>query len=224
MRGRVDKPRITVGQSRTHPESASAENLLRDARQALEAGNRDGAYRISLEATQQDQGNKEAWLIRAQTAASREERLLCLSQAIRIDPSHPKAKQALYTNLKSDLEQDPFLAYVDETGQLYFVRDEEYLSLVVPKDRNIPESYPPERPEALRKAYRWLGWSVLGLALAGLGTLIFAPLAFRLAASTSGQPLEKPDRVRARLAFWLSFLLSAISLSLAGLLVVHFLR
>ncbi len=220
---RVNETPIARDRATTHPQTASAENLVRGARQALEAGDRDGAYRMTLTATQQDQGNKEAWLIRAQTAASREERLVCLSQAVRIDPNHPKAKQALYTNLKSELEQDPFLAYVDETGQVYFVRDEAYLSLVVPKDRGIPESYPPERPEALTKAYRWLGWSVLGLAAAGLGTLIFAPLAFRLAASTSGQPLQKPDRVRARLAFWLSVLLSAISLSLAGLLVVHFL-
>ncbi len=219
----MNKPPIREAQATTHPQTAPAENLLRDARQALEAGDREGAYRKSLEATQQEQGNKDAWLIRAQTAASREEKLLCLSQAVRIDPNHPNAKHALYTNLKSELEQDPFLAYVDETGELYFVRDEQYLSLAVPKDRNIPESYPPERPEALTKAYRWLGWSVLGLALAGLGTLILAPLAFSQAASTSVQRLDKPDRVRARLAFWLSFLLSAISLSLVALLVVHFL-
>ncbi len=217
----MNKSSITEGHKIIHSQAVSADKVINNARQALEAGNREGAYQLSLEATQQESDNKEAWLIRARTAASAEERLVCLSQAVRIDPNYPIAKQVLYTSLKSELEQDPFLAYLNETGQLYFVQNEEYLSLVVPKDRDVPESYPPERPPALKKAYRRLSWSVLGLALAGVGTLIFAPLAFRQAVSALGQPLVQPDRLRARLVAWLSILLIVISLSLAWLLIIH---
>ncbi len=217
------KPSIPEGRETVHQHADPVENLLNDARQALEAGNREAAYRLSLEVTKQNQDDEEAWMIRARTAASSEERLLCLSRAIRIDPRDPSVKQVLYDALKTALEMDPFLAYMNENGELYFVRNEEYESLAVPKDRSIPEIYPPQRPEALSKAYRRLGWAVLGLALAGLGTLVFAPLALRMAVTTLHQPVDKPDRVRARLVIWLSILLFAVSLSLGWLVVIHFL-
>lgn len=209
-------------QAITRPVAVTAQSLLQDARQALKTGDRKEAYRLSLEATRRSQGDQEAWVIRARAAASSEERLLCLSQAVQLDPDHPVAKQELYVTLMSQLNQDPFLAYLDETGQVYFVRNTGYQTLAVPKDRGTPETYPSERPEALAKAYRRLGWAVLGLAPAGLGALVFAPLAFFQAVSALGQPIQKPDRVRAWLAAWLSILLFAVSLALALLLLIHF--
>ncbi len=212
----------TTKQTTTPTQTASAGAILNDARKALETGNWDGAYHLSLDATRQDTGNVEAWLIRAKTAASSQERLFCLSQASRLDPGHPTAKQELYSSLRSEFEQSPFLSYIEETDQVYFVRTRDYLSLTVPKYRGIPEGFPPARSETLVRAYRMLSWTVVGLVPAGLGTLVFAPLAIRLAASALRQPLPKPDRVRARLIIALSMLFFAIALFLVWLLSAHF--
>ena len=219
---RMNETHTTTLPMATDSQTASVEELINDARRALNNGNRDSAYRLSLAATRQDQGAAEAWLIRARTSASNEERLFCLSQASRLDPEHPKAKQALYSTLWLELEQNPFLAYMDETDHVYYVRSQEYLALTVPKDRGIPESYPPQRHPALTRAYRWLAWSFAGLALAGIGTLIFAPLAFSQAASALRQPIQKPDRVRARLILAFSILLSAIAVFFVWLFLAHF--
>ncbi len=203
-------------------QPARAAELVDAARRVLRVGQRDIAYRNALEATRLDPESVDAWLMRSATAPSEEERLFCLSQANRINPDLPQAKSAMYNALWAELQQDPFLAYLDQDDKLYFVRSHEYLSLAVPKDRAVPkETYPPKQPQPLARAYHWLAWAVLGLTLAGLGTLIFAPLAIWSAFSSFREPLQRGDRIRALLAIFLSLLLDIFALFLGYIFLVH---
>ena len=199
----------------------SAVELLEGARRLLNSGDHTGAHRLSLEATRLDPKNVEAWLVRSRAAASREENLFCLSQVSRINPDYPPSRLDLYRALWSQLQHDAFLAYIDETDQVYYVRSNEYLSLAVPKDRSIPEVYPPERPAPLARANRWLAWAIIGLALAGLGTLVFAPLAFLSAVTALTGPLERPDRIRAGIVLFLAAVLAACAILLGWLFLIH---
>jgi hypothetical protein len=52
------------------------------------------------------------------------------------------------------------------------------------------------------------------MAMAGLGTLLLAPLAIRTAEIALRQPLDQPDRIRAWIVIFLSVVLFSISLFL----------
>lgn len=204
----------------THAPAPDALQIT-EARQALYSGDRDGAYRRSIEITTRDPNQIEAWILRAKTAPSNEDRLFSLSQVNRLAPNNPEAKRDLYWTLWSELDRDPFLAYLDETDDVYYVRNNSYLSLVVPKDRRTPETYPPVGDDTLRRAYRWLGLAVLGLSVAGLGTLLFAPLALLSAFRAVTKPVTRADAVRAGLIMVLSLGLLAVAVFLGYLLWIH---
>ena len=206
------------------PQMTSTAGLLSSARDSLQAGDRESAYLPSLEATRLEPENIETWLMRFHSAPSREEKLLCLSQVVRLTPDHPLAKRNMYTTLWAKLKTDPFLAYIEETDQLYFVRGADYQSLAVPKDRSVPQIYPPQRPRPLARAYRILGLAFLGLALAGLGTLLLAPIAIWLAFGAMSRPLKLSDRRRAWMVIMLSSLLLVLGLLLGFLFLTHFIQ
>src|SRR5574341_1034844 len=207
-----------------NPETnVSATGLLAGAGNSLQTGNREGAYLMSLEATRLAPENIEAWLMRFRTALSSEEKLLCLSQVVRLEPDHPLAKLNMYTALRDQFQVNPYLAYIEETDGAYLVRNNDYLILAVPKDRLIPESNPPRRSQLLVKAYRFLGWAIFGLATAGLGTLLFAPLAIWFANDALDRPLEQSDRRRAWMIIILSSLLVVIALFFGWLFLIHIL-
>lgn len=195
---------------------------LQLAQSALKQGQPDQAYRISLELTRTFPNSAEAWLMRSKTAASTEERMHSLSQVNQIDPNHPASKLYTYQAVWSMLERDPFLAYMDESDDLYYVRSREYLSLVVPKDRGVPEKYPPPGPQPLAPAYRFLVFALFGLVLSGLGTLIFAPLAVFAALQARRKGLGREDRARSRIVMWLAFLLLAPAILLVLIFALHF--
>lgn len=210
--------------SKLQTQMTSTAGLLSSANASLQAGDRENAYLMSLEATRREPENIETWLLRYHSAPSREEKLLCLSQVVRLTPDHPLAKQNMYTTLWAKLKTDPFLAYIEETDQLYFVRGTDYQSLAVPKDRSIPQIYPPVRPKPLARAYKILGFAFLGLALAGLGTLLLAPVAVWLAFGAMTGPLKLPDRRRAWIVIFLSGLLLVVGLLLGFLFLTHFIQ
>jgi hypothetical protein len=98
-----------------------------------------------------------------------------LSQVNRINPNHP-ACQAVYIpgGWKACWKRDPFLAYMDESDDLYYVRSQNYLITGgAERSRNVPEKYPPQRNHS-----RWprlivtCCLAVFGMILSGLGTLI----------------------------------------------------
>ncbi len=69
------------------------------------------------------------------------------------------------------------LIYQRENDQVYVLSDGSETHLVVPKNRTMPASFFYSQARPLTPAFRLLGLAVLGLAPAGLGTLLLAPLA-----------------------------------------------
>lgn len=195
--------------------------MLASADAYLKAGDRESAYLMSLEATQLEPNDIRAWMMRYKTALSSEEKLLCLGHFVRLDPDHPLAKRSTYNALLDKLHRDPFLAYIEETEKAYHVYSKDNLFLAIPKDRSTPEAYPPNRTPPLLKAYHSLALAVLGLAVAGLGTLLFAPNAIRLAFSALFKPVERGDRRRAVMVIFLSLLLFGMGLFFGWLFLAH---
>jgi hypothetical protein len=196
-----------------------------EAEDAIQRGDRLLAYQLSLEATQIAPQEIETWLMRAETAPSTEEAVTCLNQANALLPSDAAVKQKTYQMIQKLINQDPFVLYLDETDHLYHVRSGGQLSLSVFKDRSIPEPYPVKRPVLLQHAYRWLWMAFLGLALAGLGALIFAPLAaisaIALSLTHTSKQSSKAYSIHSLLVLILSGSLWLCGLLLFVILLVH---
>ncbi len=199
------------------------DRLISNAHLAASQGNWELAHQQSSEATRIYPDNVDAWLTRARYARNADERIFSLSQAHRLDPRHPVARQESYDTIWSMLQKDPYLAYEHETDDLYYVRSNEYTSLALPKDRAAPETYPSREPSELTPAYRWLGITLIGMLFAGLGGLIFGPVAIYEVLSAERKPLDRADRIRSRVILIISLILMVISL-LMGLLFYNHLR
>ncbi len=203
-------------QVQSQPVSKTAAAL-----QAFNQGERSRAYQLSLEATQFEANNSEAWFIRSAVALSVEEKILCLSHAQALAPSDAHVKEQMYHRVRDLLKQDPFLAYLEETEQLYRVRNNSELVLTIAKDRAIPEKFPPHWSAPIRSGFRLMKWTILGLIPAGLGTLIFAPLTAFRALGALNQAPSPSDRVRARVMLLSACLLFLIGLGLSYLFWIH---
>jgi hypothetical protein len=207
--------------SDTQQGSSIVLQALLEAQVAAKGEDRQRAYQLSLEATRIAPENLEAWLLCAETAPSIEEAVVYLNQANSLQPQDADAKQKTYQVVQKLLEQDPFLRYLDETIDLYHVRSGKQLSLAVPKGRSVPEPYPARRPARLQRAYRWLWMAFLGLLLAGIGALVFAPLA---AASAIGLYIEtssKTNRIYSLVVLMLSASLWLFGLLISVILIIH---
>lgn len=178
-------------------------------------------YRQILEATRADPEDVGAWVRRARAAGSAEERIFCLSQVNRLDPDNQDGREGMYRALWNELARDSFLAYIEETDHIYYVRSRDYLALAVPKDRERPPEYPPKSTPLLAPAHRNLIRAFLGLLLSGLGTFIFAPLAIRDAGAVLQQAAGRPDRIRAWIVIWISLFLLGLASLLAWLLIIR---
>jgi len=77
--------------------------------------------------------------------------------------------------LKSD--RTLILRYEGEDDQSFFVSDADGAQLIVPKNRNVPKPFLDQPSHPLTPAFRLLAAAFVGLAPAGLGTLVLAPLA-----------------------------------------------
>lgn len=201
--------------------TAQAAQFVQAARVAMRQKELDKAYRFSLEATRLDPSNVDGWLIRARSADSSDERMFALSRVHLLNPDHPAARAESYHLRWEMLKKEPFLAYLSETDDLYYVRNYAYASLPVPKDRNVPEVYPPKQPSPLLPAYNYLWLAILGMAFAGIGTLVFAPLAMLKAIRINRRELTRPDRVRMRVIFLVSFLMLIPALVLFSIFITH---
>jgi hypothetical protein len=186
----------------------------------FQRGDSQGADESSPEATQIAPQDLQTWLIRAETAPSIEEAIICLNQVNASLPSYPEAKPITYQIVQKLLRQDPFLLYLNETDDLYRVRNSNQL-LMVPKDRSIPEPYPAKELFGLQKAYRWLRIALFGLLLAGLGAMVFTTLAAITAISVNFKPISKEDRIRSFVVIILSGGLWLLGLLLGVIFLVH---
>lgn len=207
----------------TVPTSPSlADDEFAQAVAVARQGERKRAHTLLARVTRATPENVNAWLWRAGTAATREEALLCLSEALRLDPAHVKARQALRELLRAELDKDVFLAYGSEDDWLYYIRTGSGIPTAVPKDRAVPELYPPPRHAPLHAAERWLAFAALGLIPAGLGALLCAPIAAAHAWRAARRSLS-PVEARWRLVV----LALALTLWLLGgllgwLFILHF--
>jgi len=192
-----------------------------DAEDTIQRGDSQSANEPSPEADQTAPQETKTWLMRAETAPSVEEAIIYLNQVNASLPTHPEAKQITYQIIQKLLMHDPFLLYLNETDDLYHVRNGDRLALIVPKDRSIPEPYPARGPIWLQIAYRWLFMALLGLLLAGLGAMVFATLAAVAAIGANFQPLSKADRIRSLVVLILSGGLWLGGLLLGVILLVH---
>jgi hypothetical protein len=207
------------------PGSAAQPSLLSqmmaEAEDAARRGDFPRAYRLSRDVTQINPQNLKAWLLAAETAPSITVAVNCLNSANALYPAHPDAKQQTYRFVQQLLHRDPSILYLDETDELYQVRSGEQLSLLVPKDRSQPQPYPPGRPMLLQSAYRWLALAFLGLPLAGLGAILFAPLAAASAIGLYFRTASRTNRVYSLVVIMLSGGLWLVGLLLGVILLVH---
>lgn len=196
--------------------------LLEQAGQLARQGEREKAYQSSLKATSAAPDEPLAWYLRAQTAPSTEEQLMCLSRAYSLDPTYAETKKELHTAVHTLLKQEPFLAYVHETQEFYQVRSGRDMLINIPKNRTFETPYLKKRPELTQPAFRWLSLALIGLFLGGVGAVLLAPVAafqaLRLQTSTS----SRADRVRLWIVLILSMIIWLAAIPISWLLLIRF--
>jgi hypothetical protein len=215
----VEKNRQTyVGEPRLNQRVA---DLLSESERAVRNGNLRDAYELSLRATQAAPDSIEAWQLRATLARSLEERIICVNRLIELGADRHDRHNVVFFTIKETLDQDPFLAYVEETDRLYRVLNGTHQMLNIPKKRTAVNAFLVERPSRLKAAYRWLVMAILGLMFAGLGTLIFAPLAALSAFRAESSLQSDAERVSSTMVLFLSLILFLIGFFFSFLFVIH---
>lgn len=199
-------------------------DLLAESEKAVRAGNSRRAYDLSLQAIQLAPQSIEAWLLRATLAPTLDERIICVNRLNELAPGYQDRYNVAFFALKELLEKNPFLAYLEETEDLYHAINGDHV-LAIPKKRAPVNSSPLERtePSPFRPAYRWLTMALVGLLFAGIGTVIFAPLAAFAAVSAQSSVASRSERVRSSIVLILSFLLFMIGVIFSLLFVLHWL-
>lgn len=196
--------------------------LLDEARQFARQGKREKAYQSSLKATSVAPDVPLAWYLRAQTAPSPEEQLMCLSRAYSLNPAFPEAKNELRTAVQALLKQEPFLAYVHETEEFYQVRSGLDLLINIPKNRTFEKPYLQRAPGFAKPAFRWLSISLLALFLGGVGAIVLAPFtAFQVLRLQAASP-SRGDRTRLWIVFILSVIIWLAAIPIGWLLLIRF--
>jgi hypothetical protein len=195
--------------------------ILAESEKAIREGNRQRAYELSLQATKVAPENLEAWYLRASLAPSLEERLFCVNCLSELCPDCQDKHHVAFGAVKELLDRDPFLAYLEETEALYRVINKNNQVLVIPKKRAATNPTEVERTGPLKAAYSLLMIAVFGLLLAGVGTLIFAPLTV-LAALQAGPSLRsQADRVGFTVVILLAGMFFLVGLLFAYLFALH---
>jgi hypothetical protein len=201
--------------------TASTDSWIMEAEKAIRAGNSQRAYELSVKATQAEPNNPDAWYLRGSLAGGLEERVLCMNRLNELVPDHRDQHSLAFFALKDFLERDPFLAYRGETPKLYKATTAEGLTLSIPKRRAETIPFLDRPPDRLTVAYNWLVFAVLGLLLAGLGTLIFAPLAAWAAIEAKQGNPSHADHVGAAVVLLVATLLFFVGLFFVYLFVIH---
>ena len=196
--------------------------LLEEVGQFAQQGEREKAYQSSLKATTVAPDEPLAWYLRAQNAASTEERLMCFSRAYSLNPNHRETQEALRTAIQTLLKQEPFLAYVYETEAFYQVRSGRELLINIPKNRTFEIPYLKKKPGLAQPAFRWLSLSILALFLGGVGAVLFAPIAAFQALRLQASAPSRGDRVRLWIILILSMIIWLMAIPISWLLLIRF--
>ena len=196
-------------------------DILNECERLIREGNRRSAYELSLKATQLDPQDAEAWWLRATLAPSPEERIMSVNRLNELAPDLQDRHHLSFFTIREALERDPYLAYHDETDDLYRAINAEQVVMSIPKQRAPAEPPPTERSSPLRSAYRWLVLAFFGLLFAGLGSLIFAPLAALSARQAKPSLSSRTEQVNANVVITLSLLVLLLGLNFAFLFLIH---
>jgi hypothetical protein len=204
-------------------QSQSVNDLLAESEKAIREGNSQYAYELSVQATQTESQSIEAWLLRATLAPSLEERLNCVNRLNELAPGYRDRYNVAFFALKEFWDQNPFLRYLEETDELYRVISADRLVLSIPKQRAPTNPPPPDgsQPSPLKGAYRWLTMAILGLLLAGVGTVIFAPLAAMAALRAQGSTKSPPERISSTVVVIVAVGLFMIGVIFSLLFLLH---
>ena len=115
-----------------------------------------------------------------------------------------------------------YLRYETEDDQVYVLSDGSAALLTVPKNRDTPEPSLGQQSQPLAPAFRLLGLAFLGLAPAGLGTLVLAPLAALWAiALLLTRPLSRADRIRVLIVLGIAAALLGLAIPLSRLFLAR---
>ena len=224
QRDRVPRQSRTTGDGTGHgeaPTQALLAEKLDAAREAAQLGNRERAFQLSLEATRMAPKSVEAWLYCAALVSNSDERLAYLTKALSLAPQDVQAGRGMYATLNQYLKADPFLRYLEENDLLYRVVTGEGRVVAVPKDRTFTPLFPASEPHVLRATNRWLAYALVGLFLAGLGTLVCAPIAAAFAWRARHELRSADQRSRADLALIYAAVLWMFGLLFSFLLLLH---
>ena len=200
---------------------AQVSQLLEEAEHSSQHGKREMAYQASLKATSLAPAEPQAWYLRARSAPSQEEQLMCLSRAYSLDTTRSESRSELRTAVQNLLKQEPFLAYVFETPELYQVRSGRDLLINIPKSRAFETPYLERDPGPARTAYRWLNLSLLGLLLGGVGTVVLAPITIFQVLRLQTMPLYRSDRIRLWVILMIAVFIWLIAIPISWLLLIR---
>jgi hypothetical protein len=217
-----DDPRESPKLTETRPTAVA--RILKNAERQANKGQGDIAYTNSLNATNLAPQDPQAWYIRAQTAPSFEEKLICLSRVCSLDPGFHNAKYELYVALRDLLGREPSLAYLKETADLYQVKSGYDLLINVPKNRAFEEPYLKRKSSPLKPAFRWLNLALFALPLGGIGAFIIAPLLILASLRYQSKSYHRQDHVRALVLMLIAIIIWLISVPISALFLIHFLR
>ena len=119
-------------------------------------------------------------------------------------------------------EQTLVLEYESEDDQMFLVSNLTGMRLSVPKNRNVPKPFLDQPPQPLTPAFRLLALAFLGLAPAGLGTLVLAPAAALWAlAMLIAHPLKQGDRIRVIIIWGIAAALLGIAIPMSRLFLAR---
>ena len=119
-------------------------------------------------------------------------------------------------------EQTLNLRFEGEDDQSYWVSASDGAGLTISKNRRVPQPFHDKPLEPLTPAFRLLAWAFVGLAPAGLGTLVLAPLAalwaLRILITRS---LSLRDQKRVMIVCGIAILMLAIAIPMARLFFIR---
>jgi hypothetical protein len=200
-------------------------DLLAESEKAIRARDSQRAYDLSVRATEVEPQSIDAWLLRATLAPNLDERIACANRLSELAPGYQDRYNVAFFALKERLDKNPFLAYLEETDELYRVIDADRRVLSIPKKRAPAQPYPPEetKPSPLKPAYGWLRLAIIGLLLAGMGTVVFAPLAVLTAVRAQRSVVSRSERISSAVVMITASALFVIGVVFSVLFILHWL-
>lgn len=198
----------------------SITEILLETEKASREGNHQHAYELSVQATHIAPENVEAWLLRLAVAPSFDERVACVNRLNELVPNYRDRYNLAYFTQKELLDRNPFLAYLEETDELYRVRNGNGTLVSIRKKRTA-DSTPSELSSDVRAAYGWLILAIVGLLSAGIGTFIFAPLAALSAIQAGRRPHSQSDWVNSVIVLTLAIFFFLLGLIFIYLIWLH---